>query len=52
MLIHPWDGAISDAEWRDRLAGHDFGQLAVTLIARTFSGVPCHDPCHGPPQIV
>ena len=30
MLIHPWDGAISETEWRDWLAaGHDFGQLAV-----------------------
>ena len=29
MLIHPWDAAISDTEWRDWLAGHDFGQLAV-----------------------
>ena len=29
MLIHPWDGAISETEWRDWLAaGHDFGQLA------------------------
>ena len=29
MLIHPWDAAISDTEWCDWLAGHDFGQLAV-----------------------
>jgi transcriptional regulator len=29
MLIHPGDGAISETEWRDWLAGHDFGQLAV-----------------------
>jgi hypothetical protein len=30
MLIHPWDAAISETEWRDWLAaGHDFGQLAV-----------------------
>jgi transcriptional regulator len=28
VLIHPWDAAIDDAEWRDWLAGgHDFGQL-------------------------
>ncbi len=30
MLIHPWDAALDDDEWRawiDR--GHDFGQLAV-----------------------
>jgi transcriptional regulator len=30
MLIHPWDDAISETEWRDWLAaGHDFGQLVV-----------------------
>jgi hypothetical protein len=22
MLIHPWDAAISDTEWRNWLAGH------------------------------
>jgi transcriptional regulator len=28
VLIHPWDAAIDDAEWRNWLAdGHDFGQL-------------------------
>jgi DNA/RNA-binding domain of Phe-tRNA-synthetase-like protein len=25
MLIHPWDAGVSDTEWRDWLAGHDFG---------------------------
>jgi transcriptional regulator len=29
MLIHPWDAPTDDAEWRDWLAAHDFGQLAV-----------------------
>ena len=29
MLIHPWDAADDEAEWRTWLAGHDFGQLAV-----------------------
>ena len=29
MLIHPWDAAVDDAEWRTWLAGRDFGQLAV-----------------------
>ncbi|HEY9369155.1 FMN-binding negative transcriptional regulator [Streptomyces sp.] len=29
MLIHPWDAAHDEAEWRAWLAGHDFGQLAV-----------------------
>ncbi|MFF2780251.1 FMN-binding negative transcriptional regulator [Streptomyces sp. NPDC058052] len=28
MLVHPWDSATDD-EWRDWLALHDFGQLAV-----------------------
>jgi hypothetical protein len=40
MLIHPWDGAISDTEWRDWLAGHDFGQLAVS------------DPGNGAPYVI
>ncbi len=29
MLIHPWDAALDEGEWRDWLACHDFGQLAV-----------------------
>ncbi|MET9802923.1 FMN-binding negative transcriptional regulator [Streptomyces sp. NPDC006368] len=29
MLIHPWDAPRDDAEWRDWLTRHDFGQLAV-----------------------
>jgi transcriptional regulator len=30
MLIHPWDAALDDSEWRDWLAGTDrFGVLAV-----------------------
>ncbi|MEU9554284.1 FMN-binding negative transcriptional regulator [Streptomyces fumanus] len=30
MLIHPWDAALDDAEWRAWLAdGHDFGVLSV-----------------------
>lgn len=41
MLIHPWDGAISETEWRDWLAaGHDFGQLAV------------NDPDNGAPHVI
>lgn len=28
MLVHPWDAALDDAEWRSWLAsGHDFGEL-------------------------
>jgi transcriptional regulator len=41
MLIHPWDAAISETEWRNWLAaGHDFGQLAVNdphTVPRTSS---------------
>ena len=40
MLIHPWDAAISDTEWRDWPAGHDFGQLAV------------NDPHNGAPHVI
>ncbi|MEU8623011.1 FMN-binding negative transcriptional regulator [Streptomyces sp. NPDC048623] len=29
MLIHPWDAALDESEWRTWLTGHDFGQLAV-----------------------
>lgn len=29
MLIHPWDAALDEDEWRGWLATHDFGQLAV-----------------------
>jgi transcriptional regulator len=27
VLIHPWDAALDDAEWRGWLSRHDFGQL-------------------------
>ncbi len=46
MPIHPWDGAISEIEWRDWLAGHDFGQLAVNDPgngARVTAGVAVQD---------
>lgn len=29
MLIHPWDAARDEDEWRTWLAAHDFGQLAA-----------------------
>ncbi|MET9347550.1 FMN-binding negative transcriptional regulator [Streptomyces termitum] len=29
MLIHPWDAAADETEWREWLARHSFGQLAV-----------------------
>ncbi len=35
MLIHPWDAALDDDEWRDWLAdGRDFGQLVVNGLPR------------------
>lgn len=41
MLIHPWDAALDDDEWRQWLAaGHDFGQLVV------------NGPPDGPPLVV
>jgi hypothetical protein len=31
MLIHPWDGAISETEWRDWLtAGHYGGHRSTS----------------------
>ena len=27
MLVHPWDAPLDEAEWRDWLRRHDFGQL-------------------------
>jgi transcriptional regulator len=29
VLIHPWDAPSDENEWREWLAAHDFGQLAV-----------------------
>jgi transcriptional regulator len=35
MLIHPWDAALDEEEWRRWLAdGHDFGELAVNRPER------------------
>jgi transcriptional regulator len=34
MLVHPWDAALDETEWRAWLQdGHDFGQLAVNGAA-------------------
>ncbi|GAA4928637.1 FMN-binding negative transcriptional regulator [Streptomyces coeruleoprunus] len=35
MLIHPWDAAHDEDEWRDWLSRHDFGQLAVNGLPGT-----------------
>ena len=46
MLIHPWDAALDEQEWRDWLDdGHDFGQLAV-------NGLPGHPPILIPTHFV
>ena len=44
MLIHPWDAALDDEEWRAWLAdGHDFGQLVVNgLPGQPPAVVPTH----------
>ncbi|MEU0793186.1 FMN-binding negative transcriptional regulator [Amycolatopsis sp. NPDC005961] len=42
MLIHPWDAA-SDAEWREWLSTHDFGQL---IAGGTGRDLPVVTPAH------
>jgi transcriptional regulator len=44
MLIHPWDAAIDEAEWREWIGnGHDFGELVVNGIAgQPPVAVPTH----------
>lgn len=43
MLIHPWDAAHDDAEWRAWLSTHDFGQLIVGGLGRDL---PIVNPVH------
>lgn len=44
MLVHPWDAALDEDEWRDwLLAGHDFGQL---MAAGRDRDVPVVVPTH------
>ncbi len=43
MLVHPWDAPLDDAEWREWLGGHDFGQLIVPGDGRDLPVVvPTH----------
>jgi transcriptional regulator len=51
VLIHPWDAALDDDEWRTWLAdGHDFGQLVVNgLPGRPPTVVPTHFTVHETP---
>ena len=52
MLIHPWDAA-SDAEWREWLSGHDFGQLIAGGVGRDLPVVtPAHFAFDGDRTIV
>lgn len=43
MLVHPWDAPLDDSEWREWLAGHDFGQL---IAAGEGRDVPIVVPTH------
>jgi transcriptional regulator len=51
MLIHPWDAAADEDEWRGWLAAHDFGQLAVNGLGGEPPFVQpthfLHDPAPG-----
>jgi transcriptional regulator len=52
MLIHPWDAA-EDAEWREWLSGHDFGQLIAGGAGRDLPMVtPAHFAYDGDRTIV
>jgi transcriptional regulator len=43
VLIHRHDAALSDAEWHDFLADHDFGELIVPGVGRDLPiVVPTH----------
>ncbi|WP_017587883.1 FMN-binding negative transcriptional regulator [Nocardiopsis ganjiahuensis] len=47
MLIHPWDAAVDEGEWRGWIAeGRDFGQLAVNGFD---GGPPVVVPTHAAP---
>jgi transcriptional regulator len=43
MLVHPWNAAIDEEEWRSWIAdGHDFGQLVAVAPDRSPIIVPTH----------
>jgi transcriptional regulator len=53
MLIHPWDATQDDAEWREWLTGHDFGQLIAGGAGRDLPVVtPAHFAFDGDSAIV
>lgn len=47
MLVHPWDAALDETEWRSWIAeGHDFGLLSVNgPPGRPPAIVPTHFTC-------
>ena len=52
MLIHPWDAA-ADAEWREWLSTHDFGQLIAGGAGRDLPVVtPAHFAFDGDDTII
>ncbi|WP_372672171.1 FMN-binding negative transcriptional regulator [Amycolatopsis kentuckyensis] len=52
MLIHPWDAA-ADAEWREWLSTHDFGQLIAGGAGRDLPVVtPAHFAFDGADTII
>ncbi|MCI2423786.1 FMN-binding negative transcriptional regulator [Saccharopolyspora sp. K220] len=47
MLVHPWDSALDEQEWRQWLAdGHDFGQLVAVDPDRRPVVQPVHFALH------
>jgi transcriptional regulator len=43
VLVHPWDAPLDDAEWREWLGRHDFGQLIAPGAGRDLPVVvPTH----------
>ena len=42
MLTRPYDRALDEAEWRDFVADHDFGQLIVPVVGWLPVVVPTH----------
>jgi transcriptional regulator len=43
VLVHPWDAPLADAEWREWLGRHDFGQLIAPGDGRDLPVVvPTH----------
>ncbi|MEV0613512.1 FMN-binding negative transcriptional regulator [Nonomuraea sp. NPDC050404] len=53
MLIHPWDAAHDDDEWRNWLRTRDFGQIAVNGVDGTAPVVvPTHFLYDGASEVV